>query len=60
MDQVENSEQEYGFDSTPLTPDQKLSFHKSGHRAASVSSHGASSDRSLKEGSGSSSSSSSD
>ncbi|KAJ6422314.1 hypothetical protein OIU84_027298 [Salix udensis] len=49
-----------GHESPLLTPDQKLGFHKAGNRAPSISSHGASSDLSLKEGSESFSSLSSD
>ncbi|KAJ6744597.1 TROPOMYOSIN [Salix purpurea] len=51
---------ESGHESPLLTPDQKLGFHKAGNRAPSISSHGASSDLSLKEGSESFSSLSSD
>ncbi|KDP21627.1 hypothetical protein JCGZ_03298 [Jatropha curcas] len=45
-------------DTPTLTPDQKLGSNKTGHRVVSVSSGGASSDISLKDGSDSSSSSS--
>lgn len=57
---VDNSESGNGHDPPLLTPDQKLGFHKASNRAPSVSSHGASSDLSLKEGSESFSFSSSD
>lgn len=57
---VDNSESGHGHDPPLLTPDQKLGFHKASNRAPSVSSHGASSDLSLKEGSESFSFSSSD
>ncbi|KAB5512416.1 hypothetical protein DKX38_029444 [Salix brachista] len=55
---ADNSES--GHESPLLTPDQKLGFHKAGNRAPSISSHGAGSDLSLKEGSESFSSLSSD
>ncbi|KAL9382282.1 hypothetical protein Peur_025317 [Populus x canadensis] len=57
---VDNSESGHGHDPPLLTPVQKLGFHKASNRATSVSSHGASSDLSLKEGSESFSFSSSD
>ncbi|CAK7340007.1 unnamed protein product [Dovyalis caffra] len=54
---ADNSESGYGKDSPMVTPDQKLGY-KTGNRVPSGSSHSASSDLSLKEGSESFSSSS--